>query len=189
MTAQRQFKRSEIIIAIIGLVGVLATGFLSNLDKIFPKRNIVQATYSGYHPTGNFETEFRYYFEVSGLRQTLESMQQEILQNAKNAQMTALSENPSHAYEITRSLAELDAIQKEAIKPDEIIQEAIPIYQKYFSVNEIQELNKFYSTDVMQGMVKKMPSLAHDLAPIQMKLIKDYFERLDARLSARSKPK
>ena len=71
-TERKPSKRGEIIIAIIGLVGVLVTGILSNWDKVFPKQNLVQATYSGYRPTGNFETELRYYFDVSGTRQALD---------------------------------------------------------------------------------------------------------------------
>ena len=63
----------------------------------------------------------------------------------------------------------------------------MPVYQKHFSLTEIQESNKFYSTDVMQGMVKKTPLVAQDAAPIQTKILNDCMERLSARLDEASK--
>ena len=158
-TNQKPSKRGEVIIAIIGMIGVALTGVFSNWDKIFPKQNVVQATYSGYRPTGNFETEFRYYFDVSGTRQGLESMQRQLLINAKNA---ALTQNPAHAQEIEKTF---QIIESEAIKLDDVIRQVLPIYQKHFTLAELQELNKFYSTEVMQGMVKKLPLITQDAAP------------------------
>lgn len=177
-TEPQRSRRGEIVIAVIGLAGVLVTGFLSNWDKVFPKENVVQATYAGYRPTGNFETELRYYFEVSGSRAMMESMQQQLIQNVK---VDLLSKNPEDAEEINKILG---AVVKEAVKFEDGIMELLPVYQKHFALNEIQELNKFYSTDVMQGMVKKMPLLTQDAAPIQVKLLNDYFQRLDERVKA-----
>jgi len=180
-TSHRQPKRSEIIIAIIGLVGILATGFLSNWDKIFPKDNILRATYS-YRPTGNFETEFRYYLEISGARAMIESMQQQFVQKAKE---NLLSQNPSDTERINRLF---DVATKESPRFEDILRDLLPIYQKYFSLGEIQELNRFYSTDVMQSFVKKLPLLTQDAAPIQVKLMQDYYKRLDDRLNVELGP-
>jgi hypothetical protein len=177
------FKRGEVVVAIIGLVGVLTTGILSNLDKLFPKQNVVQATYSGYRPTGNFETELRYYFDVSGTRKALEATQQHMLSNLRTQAITA---NPSDAAEITKIWSIID---KEAIKLDDVIREILPSYQKHFSLAEMQELNKFYSTELMQGMIKKLPLLAQDLAPIQTQMLQDYMERLQARIREEIKSK
>jgi len=184
MTASRteqQHSKREIVIAIIGLIGVLVTGFLSNWDKVFPNHNIVQATYSGYRPTGDFETELRYFFEVSGLRATLETMQQQLLQ-AQKADL--LSQRPKDAEDINTLF---DAVGKESPRPEDIIRDFIPIYQKHFSINEIQELNKFYSTDVMQGMVKKMPLVIQDAAPLQVKLVNEFRQRLYERMKVELK--
>jgi len=167
----------EIVIAIIGLIGVLVTALLSNWDKLFPKKNIVKAEYSGYRPTGRFETELRYYFEVSGTRATMESMQQQLIQNEK---INLLSTNPEDAETINKTF---DAVTKEAIRFEDVIRELLPVYQKHFTLSEIQELNKFYSTAVMQGMVTKMPLVTQDAAPIEAKLLSDYSRRLGERLS------
>lgn len=175
-TKQKPSKRGEIIIAIIGMLGVALTGVFSNWDKIFPKQNVVQATYSGYRPTGNFETEFRYYFDVSGSRQGLESMQRQLLINAKNA---ALTQNPTDAENIEKAF---QIIEREAIKLDDVIREILPIYENHFTLVELQELNKFYSTEAMQAMVKKLPLVTQDAAPGQLRMMNEYLERVSSRL-------
>jgi hypothetical protein len=176
-------KRNEVIIATIGLFGVLITGTLSNWDKLFPKENLMQATYSGYRPTGNLETEFRYYIEVSGLRQGLELMQKQLL---SNAEAQAITENPSDAEEIRKVFS---IIGKEAIKLDDVIREMLPVYEKYFSLAELQELNKFYSTEIMQGLMKKSPLIAQDAAPIQVNMVREYYQRVESRIREELKPK
>src|SRR5687768_14976479 len=164
-------SRSEIVIAVIGLFGVLTTAFLSNWDKLFPKQNTVHAEYSGYRPTGNFETELRYFFEVSGLRVVMETQEQQLLQNTRN---NLIAQNPKDAEEINRLIED---VSKDAPKTEDIIKLFVPIYQKHLTIAEIQELNKFYSTDVMQRMAQKLPLIAQDGAQIQAKLLTDMQQR------------
>ena len=73
-------------------------------------------------------------------------------------------------------------IESEAIKLDDVIRQVLPIYQKHFTLAELQELNKFYSTEVMQGMVKKLPLITQDAAPGQMKMLNEYLERVFSRI-------
>ncbi len=176
-TGQQHSKRGEVIIATIGLVGILVTAFLSNWDKVFPRQDIVQATYSGYRPTGTFETELRYFFEVSGARESIASSQQQLTLNQK---LNLLSEYPEDADEINKVF---DAAAETAPRFEDVISELMPVYQKHYSLSEIQELNKFYSTEIMQGMVKKAPLISQDAAPIQVRLFNDYSKRLDERLN------
>lgn len=70
---QPRSRKYEIIIAIIGLVEVITAGLISNWDKIFAGGQISQRPDSGYRPTNNFETDLRYYFEVSGTRAAIEA--------------------------------------------------------------------------------------------------------------------
>ncbi|MFX0115216.1 MAG: DUF2059 domain-containing protein [Candidatus Hodarchaeota archaeon] len=167
-------KKNEIIIAVIGSLGVLATAVFSNWDKTFPEKGEIRASYSGYRMTGDFETEFRYYVEVSGLRRTLESMQQHLADNLK---IELKSEHPEHAEEID---AMMNAILEET-RFDEIIRKLLPVLRKHFTIGEIQELNKFYSTEIMQNMIRKMPLFTQEAAPIQLELIQEMEERVNAR--------
>lgn len=172
----RPSKRGEIVIAIIGMIGVALTGIFSNWEKIFPDENVVEATYTGYRPTGNFETEFRYHIDVSGTRRMIESMQQQVMLNAKHA---ALAEQPHRAQEIERIFK---VVESEAVKLDDVIRAMLPVYQKYFTLEEMQELNKFYSTKVMQSMTDKLPLVSQELAPVQVKMLHEYLARVHARI-------
>ena len=169
-------KKSEIQIAIIGLVGVLATAIFSNWDKIFPDQNVVQASYSGYRPTANFETELRYFIEVSGTRATIENMQKQLLNSLK---IKLLAESPEHAEEID---AVLNTALKESITIEEVLKIMLPVYQEHFTIEEVQELNKFYSTEIMQDMIRKMPLVTQELAPLQAELIQEFQVRFTKRL-------
>ena len=169
-------RRYEVLIAILGLIGMLATGVLSNWDKIFPREDLLVAPYTGYQPTGRFETELRYYIEVSGLRQTLDDMQEQMLEQLRR---NLLVEAPADADKIN---AVFEAIQEEAISIDDVIPVMLDIYQKHFTVEEIQELNKFYSTETMQNMIDKLPLVNADLAPHQVRMIDEYMRRIQARI-------
>jgi hypothetical protein len=173
-----QQHSNEIIVAAIGLIGVVTTALLSNWDKLF--RKVVQAPYSGYIPTKNFETELRVFFEISGTRKLLEAQQEQLLQNIR---ASLLIEQPGEAENINKHV---DAVRDEAIKYEEVVKAILPVYQKYYNIGDIQELNKFYSTDIMQNMAAKGPLIAQDLAPIQNKMFGDYLKRLNKRLSADS---
>ena len=145
-------KKNEIAIALIGLLGILATALFSNWDKILPKEGVVTAPYSGYRPTGKFETELRYLVEVTGMRAQVERLKEQLSQSFK---MSAIAHDPEHAAEIEKSASiasELD------VSMEDVIKLFLPIYQKYFSLQEIQELNKFYSTEAMQAMVSRNSS-------------------------------
>ena len=173
---QSKSRKNEIIIAVIGLLGILVTATFSNWDKIFPNPNEFRANYSGYRATGNFETEYRYFFEVSGTRLAIESMQQH-LTNA--LRMNLITENPDNALVIN---VIMDASVKEAITIDEVIKKFLPIYRKHFTIEELQELNKFYSTEIMQNMIRKTPVLTQEAAPLQAELLQDFQSRFMARV-------
>lgn len=169
-------RRNEIAIAIIGLTGVLATAVFSNWDKMFPPESVIEARYSGYRPTGNFETELRYFYEVSGTRATVDYMMDELM-GAMKTQF--ISQYPADAKEID---AVMKVVAEETASIDSIISESVPIYRKHFTIEQIQELNKFYSTEIMQDMINKMPLVVKDFAPIQMKLMQDTQNRVISRM-------
>ena len=167
------FNSNAVLIAVIGLVGILVTALLSNWDKLFPKKNEIKGKVIGYDPTGDFETELRYYFEVSGARKIMEDSAIQILRSHK---ISLLKEYPEDAEEFD---ALFKVAEDEMITVDEAINKLMPVYQKYFSVEELQEQNKFYSTDIMQNMIKKLKALTIEAAPLQVELIEDYQSRVD----------
>ena len=167
-----KYKKNQITIAIIGLLGVLATAVFSNWDKIFSEQKVVKAKYSGYRATGNFETELRYYFEVTGKRAAMEDTLQQIIAKVKIPSADKYSKGSEKINTIMKAALE------DSMKYDKIIKMLIPVYRMHFTIEEIQELNKFYSTEIMQNMVKKMPVVTQELAPLWVELVQDYQKRI-----------
>ena len=64
------------------------------------------------------------------------------------------------------------------IRHGDIIQAMKGIEAKYFTIEEVQTLNKFYSTDEMQSMVKKRPAFMREIAQKQIKLSVEFQKRL-----------
>jgi hypothetical protein len=160
---QSKSPKTEIIIAAIGVLGVIATGILSNWDKILGRT--VQAQYSGYRPTGDIETELRYYFEIVGLRRQFENMNRVMQdQERKSRERAGLPANGDSG--MTASPFDEKAV-------DEIVRIMLPSFKKNFTIQEIQELNRFYSTEIMQAFVKKQPLVMIDSMPAIEKWAED----------------
>jgi Uncharacterized protein conserved in bacteria (DUF2059) len=157
-------QKNEIIIAIIGVIGTLGAAILSNLDKILPGRKVVQATYAGYEPTGDFETELRYYFEVSGARKMLQKMSEDLLASFEAQLKAEYADDPEEVRKTIKTARD------ETLTVDKLIDLILPIYKKYFTVTEVQELNKFYSTRPMREMIDKMPQVLNDFIPVMIRL-------------------
>jgi hypothetical protein len=165
MSESKPRRTREIIVAIIGLSGVLVVGILSNLDKILPGRGKVEATYSGYQPTGDFETELRYFFDVSGTRKSTQLMSDNLF---KNVRAQLIAQDPKNAERIDKIM---DMAKKDAIKFDDIFDVILPVHKKYFTTSGIQELNKFYSTRPMRDMIEKMPEVQEEFGPILTRIM------------------
>lgn len=172
-------KRTEMTIAVIGLIGVLATAVLSNFDKLFLGKEEFVASYSGYSPTNDFATEFRYYFDVSGARKTTETALRAVLNDIGNRYK---SEYPENAGRIDTLM---DAFRGEVPDfVDRLIRESIPIYERYFSVEDLHQLNKFYSTAPMQSLVKKTPFIVEDETRLGAQLGAELADRVNFKLQS-----
>ncbi|UZJ40057.1 DUF2059 domain-containing protein [Prosthecochloris sp. SCSIO W1102] len=168
-------KSGGSLIAALMLICAMATSTL--VAQNVARANVIQVKYTGYKPTGVFETELRYFYEVSGVRSYLENMEKQLLEQFKK---TLLSQYPDDRKQVDKMI---DILSEESLSLDDVIKAYMPVYKKYYTIEELQELNKFYSTDLMQSMVKKNPSIAQELAPIQMELLTDHAEKLKKRLT------
>ena len=171
--------KNQITIALIGLIGVLLTAVISNVDKlsiVFSGKSTLVTGYSGYKPSGDFATEFKYLFNITGLETTLDSMEQQWISSSR---MQDLTQHPEDKDQIN---AIYDAVSKEMPTVGEIEERFLPIYQKYYTVKEIQELNKFFSTETMQDYVKKAPLVMQDATPIMLQMQSEIANRIAARL-------
>ena len=65
-------SKRELLITLIGLVGMVLTGVFTNWEDTFA--DTITVEYENYIPTGKFETELRYYFDIIGQRETFEEI-------------------------------------------------------------------------------------------------------------------
>ena len=161
-------------VAIITALGGIVVAIVGNWDKLFRRNSVITATFSGYRPTGDFETEYRHYFEVSGARKALESW---MLAQFRDGRVNALSEveGPGEADEINKAF---DRIERETPRYlDDVIRAYLPVYQRHFTLAELQELNKFYSTEAMQHMVQQLPAVMQEATPLTAQLVQEFVER------------
>jgi hypothetical protein len=174
---KRSPSRGEIVTGVIGLTGIVITALFSNWDKMFPRENVVASTYSGYQPTGDPQVELRYFTEITGMRGMLRGMQAQLLDHYK-AQLAADGEADSAL------MTKLWKIAEEEIdgQYDKVMNVYIPVASKYFSLAEIQELNKFYSTPVMRELVRKQPLMLKEYMPAAMAALQKDQERFTRRL-------
>ena len=130
-------KRNEVLIGILGFIGVLVTAGFSNWDKLFPPDNVVKAQFTGYQPTGDPQVELRYFTEITGMRESLRQMQLDMLNHFRQ-------QAESRAGSNSESIAKRFKIVEEELPAqyDEIVNVFVPIASKYLSVAELQELNK-----------------------------------------------
>jgi hypothetical protein len=146
--------RPEYVVALIGMLGGVAGAVITNWDRLSSK--VVSAEYSGYQPTGNFETEMRYFLEVSGARAQAENSNKEMLAAMKSQ---FIQNNDIPQEDVDKFIS---VLSKSMYDFDESVRDMLPIWQKYFTIEQIQELNKFYSTPNMQNLVRVQPAITRE---------------------------
>lgn len=70
------------------------------------------------------------------------------------------------------------------LKPDDMINELIPIYGKYFTNEEIKEIIAFYQTPLGQKTITVLPELSRESAAIGLRYGREAAQRALAKLEA-----
>jgi len=142
-------RRNEIIIALIGLIGVA----VSNWDKIFPSaaNNPV--------PSGDINVQARYYVESAGLRTGLEAIEK------------ARAERYRREFKLSSET--VDCMIDMDIPTTQLVEIATNVLKAHFTVDELKELNRIEATPLMRRVAEKQPAIALDL----VKGIEDAAER------------
>lgn len=68
-----------------------------------------------------------------------------------------------------------------------LVERIIRIYQKYYTEEDLVEINKFYDSQVGQKLLKNMPMLLQDSMMVGEKFAKETFEKLDKKLQQECK--
>jgi hypothetical protein len=105
------------------------------------------------------EADIRNLLEVVGTRQLANQMMQSMLSTMKPMLMNAL---PPGEYR--EQLIELFFAKFQTKYGDQqIVDLAVPVYDKYFSDEEIKELTKFYATPLGKKTIEVLPKVVADL--------------------------
>lgn len=159
------------IAAVSGSIGLVVSAVISNWDKIFS--NAITVKTEGYKPSGVPETELRHLLEVSGTRATYRQ-QMNMMFDAMEKQW--ISQAPDEARQIAKMM---EFIRETAPTLDDIFEEISPIWMRYFTLKDIQDLNRFYSTQQMQGMLRAMPGVLADMAPVMNRMMAEEEKKIE----------
>jgi len=138
--------RNEIIIAVIGLVGIIFTGVISNWDKLFSPSS--SATNSPV-VSDDINVQARYYIETSGFRTAMEALEK---QRAER-----------YRLEFKADKETVDCMLDMSIPTNQLVDIAVDGIRKHFTLEEIKELNRINAMPAMVSAASKQAALSLDL--------------------------
>ncbi len=161
-------------LALIPMIGGISIALIGNWDKIF--HTTVTASYDGYHTSGDFDTEMRYFLEITGQRAAYD-------QNVRLGFDVMMNQINQAGGVPPDKLAKIREIALKSVPPyDEIVTQLIPIWRSHFSLDQIQELNKFYSTPLMRKLVAEQPAIGKELKPALDREMSEVMQRVQKNL-------
>ena len=176
-------SKRELFITLIGLVGMVLTGVFSNWEEI--SADTITVEYENYIPTGKFETELRYYFDITGLRESLEELQNLSIEQLKYSIKATMTEEDY--ADISKEIDDIFNVAKEeAITFEEMIEAYLPVYENNYTIKELQHLNRFFSSEIMRNFIKKDSLVLQQSIQINNKLIQEFLNRYIGRLKSES---
>lgn len=168
----RKSSKSAIIIAVITAVSGVAVGIIGNLDKISDL--FKEEISGGYAPTRDFETEYRYFHEVSGGRRNSEKLRE----FARNRWLSELSNDDKISDEELKKLTV--AYDRITLSVEDQLKIIIPIMRRFYSIDELVKLNELYSTVEMRRFVER----SEDIYVEQTEVLIEESEERDEELRA-----
>jgi predicted transport protein len=154
--------KNEIIIALIGFIGVAFTAVVSNYDKLFGE------DISPYEHVNDVETQLRYYVDISGFRKGLEEMDRSVAERYKQK------------YQASETT--INCMMDMRIQKEQLIELFVSVYKEHVTLQKMKDINRFYSTEAMKSFTSLSPIIARDLVVG----INDLYQRMYIRNSALS---
>lgn len=165
--------RNEVVIALIGLAGVVFTAVISNYDKIFNDDKVVEESFP-YEKIDDLDMQLRYFIEISGFRNSLEEMKR------------VSAEKYKLRHDVSDSV--INCIQDNQIQTEQLIELFIKIHKNHMTLRQIKDINRLYSSESMRSYTKSSPLIIRDL----MAGFDSIYERMHVRnmaISGANRPK
>ena len=151
--------------SLVAMLTATLLSFVAYSETLAATPPVEQPTQASRQPTEDFATEFRTFVELSGTSDLLRDMHRTALE-----QVERLPEN-------FRDLA-----LREVPTPDDIVELMVPIYQRYFSLEDLQQLNMLYSGAFMREVVTKQRQLQQEVLPLIVEEQQRSFLRITRKL-------
>lgn len=140
--------RNEIIIALIGLIGVIFTAVVSNYEKIFDDKPENESSFP-YEKVDDLDMQLRYFIEVSGFRNSMEEMKK----------VSAEKYKMKHGVSDTV----VNCILDNQIQTEQLIELFISAHKNHITLQQVKDLNRLYSSESMKSYSKSSPLIAREL--------------------------
>lgn len=122
-------------------------------------------------PTGGASREkILQFIEAMRLRQQMDAMMAGMKEHVRNQTYATLQERtPELTEEDLQFFAGIfDDVMAKAISVDEIVDDIIPVYQKYMTDAELDAIIAFYSSPIGQALLDKMPAMTQEGMQVTM---------------------
>lgn len=108
-------------------------------------------------PDAAKEAAIRHLLDVTGESKLADNLSGTISMQIRNAVQTKLSGD-----RLQKFMVDFDAKFRASTPPQQVVDAVVPYYANTFSLDEIQEIIKFYESPVGQKMVQTMPQVSRD---------------------------
>jgi len=108
-------------------------------------------------PDAAKEAAIRHLLDVTGESKLADNLSGTISMQIRNAVQTKLSGD-----RLQKFMVDFDAKFRASVPPQQVVDAVVPYYANTFSLDEIQEIIKFYESPVGQKMVQTMPQVSRD---------------------------
>ncbi|AZF01812.1 hypothetical protein C4J95_4381 [Pseudomonas orientalis] len=139
-------SRSEIIIAVIGLVGVIVTALASNWDKI---SSVGNNSSNSPITSDDINVQLRYYVDSTGLRTSMESLEK--------------TRAERYRLQYKADPDTVNCMLDMGLQSSQLIDIAVNALKGHFTLEEIKELNHINASPFMKRVAEKQPAISLDL--------------------------
>ena len=137
----------EITVAVIAGVAVLGAALISNFDKL--SQSNAKKSEISYVPSNDIDLEIRHHLDLIGVPDLTNQMKQHLAQryrekfHLKDTEIACILDTSFFASEFTEVF--------------------VAASKKYLSLQDVQELNKFYSSPVMKHYLQQQSAIAREI--------------------------
>jgi uncharacterized protein len=111
------------------------------------------------------EAAIRHFFEAQGTRSAMQETLEGMTGNMRSMLTTSL---PPGDYR--EKLIELFIVKfKSKVNVDDLMEMLVPVYDKYYTIEDLQEIEKFYRTPTGKKMIASMPKVIVETQSISLK--------------------